>query len=26
MKVTKAIKIPGSFVPAEERPSLYGVD
>jgi len=26
MKVTKAMKIPGSFVPAEERPSLYGVD
>jgi len=26
MKVTKAIKMPGSFVPAEERPSLYGVD
>jgi len=26
MKVTKAIKISGSFVPAEERPSLYGVD
>jgi len=26
MKITKAIKIPGSFVPAEERPSLYGVD
>jgi len=26
MKVTKAIKIPGGFVPAEERPSLYGVD
>jgi len=26
MKVTNAIKIPGSFVPAEERPSLYGVD
>jgi len=26
MKPTKAIKIPGSFVPAEERPSLYGVD
>jgi len=26
MKVTKAIKIPGSYVPAEERPSLYGVD
>jgi len=26
MKVTKAIRIPGSYVPAEERPSLYGVD
>jgi len=26
MKPTKAIKIPGSIVPAEERPSLYGVD
>jgi len=26
MKLTKAIRIPGSFVPAEERPSLYGVD
>jgi len=26
MKLTKAIKIPGSYVPAEERPSLYGVD
>jgi len=26
MKLAKAIKIPGSYVPAEERPSLYGVD
>jgi len=26
MKPIKAIKISGSFVPAEERPSLYGVD
>jgi len=26
MRVAKTIEIPGSFVPAEERPSLYGVD
>jgi len=26
MKLTEAIQIPGSYLPAEERPSLYGVD